>query len=58
MNLALIGSFAGQVHMTKSDHVNHKNGCEYKMVARNGKSVMKLVRLPILRPLLLKREIL
>ena len=31
----------------------------YKMVARIGKSVMKLVKLPILRPLLLlKREIL
>ena len=29
-----------------------------KMVARNGKSMVKLVRLPILRPLLLKREIL
>ena len=28
------------------------------MVARNGKSMMKLVRLPILWPLLFKREIL
>ena len=28
------------------------------MVARNEKSIMKLTRLPILRPLLLKREIL
>ena len=28
------------------------------MVARNGKSMIKLVRLPILRPLLVKREIL
>ena len=28
------------------------------MVARNGKSMMKLARLPILRPLLLKHEIL
>ena len=44
--------------MTKSDHVNHKNRWWHKMVARNGKGMMKLVRLPILRPLLLKREIL
>ena len=28
------------------------------MIARNGKRMIKLVRLPILRPLLLKREIL
>ena len=39
--------------MIKSDHANHKNTWWYKMVARSGKSIMNLVRLPILRPLLL-----
>ena len=43
--------------MTKSDHVNHKNRLWHKMVARNGKIMMKLVRLPILRPQLLKRSV-
>ena len=48
----------GQGHVDKSDHVNHKHWWWYKMVARNGKSMMILVKLPILRPLLLRREIL
>ena len=39
------------------DHVNSKNRRQCKMVARNGKNMMKLVKLSILRPLLLKREI-
>ena len=40
------------------DHVNLKKSWWYKMVARDEKSMMKLVRFPILSPLLLKREIL
>ena len=42
--------FARQGHVTMSII---KNKCKYKMVARNEKSVIKLVRLPILRLLLL-----
>ena len=49
-------SLQEKVHVTKSDHVNLKNRWWYKMVARNGMRMMKLVRLPILRPLLLTRE--
>ena len=37
---------------------SNKNRWWYKMAARNGKSMMKLVMLPILRPLLFKGEIL
>ena len=47
--------FAGEGHV--KNRANHKDRW-YKVVARNEKSMMKLARLPILRLLLLKREIL
>ena len=40
--------FAGPGHVTKSDHVNHKNRWKRKMNTGNGKSLIKLVRLPML----------
>ena len=40
------------------DLVNHKKWSWYKIDTRNGKSVMKLVKFPILRPLTFWYEIL
>ena len=49
--------FAGQGYVTMSI-IKIGGSTKWLLVARNGKSMMKLVGLPILRPLLLKHEIL